>query len=118
MHSLKQNRWMIFSVSAALLSCYGVLALTSLLATAGITLSMNNNLWSATIVLCSLMATAIVVCKAVKLQAQLTGYLAGISFVLLLIAFTVFYHWLIELAGFIGLVAAAYLTHKNCLENR
>lgn len=93
----------------ALLTCYGLLVATGLLAMMGLGLALNETLWVGAITGFSLL-TLIAILPGLRFHRRPEPFvLAGIGTGLVLYALFVDYHFLTELAGFLCLAAGVAL---------
>lgn len=96
----------IVTMVLAVLTCYGVLALTALLPLLGIRLVLDESLWAGAIVLFTVL-TAVAVLAGIRAHGgRMPAALAVAGAGMVLHALLVDYHALVELAGFVLLAVA------------
>ncbi len=97
----------LIAMTLAVLTCYGVLALTVLLSLLGVRLALDESLWGGAIVLFTAL-TVVAVLPGIRAHGgrfPMVTAIAGAG--LILYALLVDYHALVELTGFVLLAAAA-----------
>lgn len=95
------------SLVLALLACYGTLASVGLLALLGVGLAVDETLWASAIVLFALLTVAAIGAGARRHHHYGPLLLAVVAAGTILYPLLVDYHALVELAGFLLLIAAA-----------
>lgn len=97
----------IIAMILAVLTCYGLLALTALLSLLGVRLALDESLWGAAIVLFTVL-TVVAVLPGIRAHGQRLPVMTAIAGAALIIyALLVDYHALVEFTGFVLLAAAA-----------
>ncbi|SFN29508.1 MerC family mercury resistance protein [Marinobacter pelagius] len=110
----------VAALGLALVSCYGVVAMTGLLTLAGIRLALSPQAWSLVIATFTLLAWLTIAAGFLQHRSTLPGLLATLGGAIVCFALFVDYHVLTELAGFALLAAGAFvdLRYRRRLEAR
>ncbi len=98
----------IAAAMLAVLACYGTLALVAVLPLVGVRLAVNDEVWSGTILLFTILAVLAVVPGLRRHGSPVPGAGAITGAGLIVFALLVEYHALVELAGFVLLATAAF----------
>lgn len=106
----------VIAAGLAVLACYGLLALTALLPLIGVRLILDETLWTALIVVFTLLTLLAVIAGFRRYRSVFPAAAAIAGSGLILYALLVAYGVLVELAGFalliIAVAADAYLRHR------
>lgn len=101
--------WGAVAAAAALAACYGTLALLGLLAMFGLTVSLNESVWAATIAGAALVSVVATGFNARRHSQPWPVAVAGLGAGLIVYAMFVTYDPLVEAAGFMALIGAVAL---------
>ena len=104
----------MFSTLAAMLACYGTIALVGILSIMGISLVVNPVVQASSISILALLAALLIVLhlkRARSLGPALVA-IAGAAVILWVMWGT--YNWMLELGGFVAILCAAYWDWRLC----
>ncbi|HSH42293.1 MAG TPA: MerC family mercury resistance protein, partial [Arenicellales bacterium] len=96
----------VLGLAAAVLACYGTLAVVGLAGLYGVGLMLNETVWAGAIALFTLLTAASVLVGRRFHDSPLPLVLAGLGSALVLYALFVDYRFLVELSGFLALAAS------------
>ncbi len=103
----RRGLWGMAAVMLALVACYGTLAVVSLLPLIGLTLAIDESVWTGVIILFASLAVVAVAAGARNHDSFRPLVVAMLGAALIAYTLLGFYHRLIELSGFVLLVGAA-----------
>ncbi|PHQ24384.1 methyltransferase type 11 [Marinobacter guineae] len=99
----------VAALGLAIISCYGVLAITGLLALAGVRLTLSPDLWALAIAVTTLLAGGMVAAGFLQHRYPVPVLLAAVGVATVQYALFIEYHILTEMLGFALLGAGAVL---------
>lgn len=102
------NRIAGLSVLAAMLSCYGTIALVAILALLGVTLAVHEGAVAGLISIFAVVAAGVILWSAARLRKFGPALLAVAGAGLILWAMWGHYNWLVELSGFVALIGSTF----------
>ena len=105
----RRGLWGTVSLGMAAITCYGTLALVSIMSAMGVSMAVNENIWAGSIILFAVMACAVIATGLRKHRSAkpLIVALAGTG--VLIYPMYVNYSDVTEIVGFIILAMATYL---------
>jgi ubiquinone/menaquinone biosynthesis C-methylase UbiE len=109
----RRGLWGTLSLGLSLLTCYGLLALITAFSALGITISLNEHLWAAGIILFAVLACIIVSLGLRKYKSYTPLALATLGAAVLIYTMYVHYNIVTELIGFIILAAGIFLDYRK-----
>jgi arsenite methyltransferase len=105
----RRGLWGSLSLILAVLTCYGTLALVSLLSVLGISMVINEGIWAAAIIMFAVIATAVIAVGMRKHHSLKPLILAIFATGLLIFTMYINYSMLTEVISFVMLAVATYL---------
>ena len=102
------NRIAGLSVLAAMLACYGTIALVAILSLLGVTLAVDPVAQAGLISIFAVVAAVVILLSAARLRRFGPALLAVAGTGLILWAMWGHYNWLVELTGFTALIGSTF----------
>jgi ubiquinone/menaquinone biosynthesis C-methylase UbiE len=108
----RRGLWGTLALFAAVIACYGTLAMVALFSVLGVTLSVNEHLWAAAIVIFAVCAAGIIALGKRKYDSFIPMVFALMGTAILIYTMYISYSVVTEVFGFIILGVAVFLDYS------